>query len=148
MEIGQYPISFYFNNGKTKFKATAILDGGFVYHSFRSQLGDMQIYKHNQSDFEEALKNNTSGSLNAAVGIGCLGSNTSGGNNSAIGVNASSGNFSSSVILGREATATASNQFVAGSVAHPAGAVTTEANTSTKVWNVKINGVDYKILLA
>jgi thiol-disulfide isomerase/thioredoxin len=59
MEIGQYPISFYFNNGKTKFKATAILDGGFVYHSFRSQLGDTQIYKHNQSDFEESLKNNT-----------------------------------------------------------------------------------------
>jgi hypothetical protein len=50
--------------------------------------------------------------------------------------------------LGRDATATASNQFVVGSGAYPAGAVATEVNASSKVWNVIINGVAQKILLA
>mgnify|MGYP000380117885 FL=1 len=52
---------------------------------------------------------------------------------------------SSSVVLGKEATATASNQFVVGSSSHNAGAVTTETVTVDKTWTVKINGVDYKI---
>jgi len=65
-----------------------------------------------------------------------------------LGYNAQSGNFSSSVILGRDAAATANNQFVVGSAAYNAGTVVAGANVSSQYWNVKINGTDYKILLA
>lgn len=40
------------------------------------------------------------------------------------------------------------NGFVVGSVLHPVGTVVTETHTSSKVWNVVINGVAQKILLA
>jgi hypothetical protein len=88
------------------------------------------------------------GSNNTAVGFGSLDTNTTGERNTAIGQGSSSGNFSGSVILGRLATATANNQFVVGSSTTNAGSVTTEVNTSTQVWNVVINGVARKILLA
>jgi hypothetical protein len=92
--------------------------------------------------------NNSSGSQNTAIGYNALNANTTGSSNTALGHGTVSGNFSGSVILGRSATATASNQFVIGSSAYNAGAVTTESNSSTKVWNVIINGVAEKILLA
>lgn len=95
-----------------------------------------------------ALKSNTTASHNVAVGFRACEDNTTGANNSAIGHDCQTGNFSGSVILGRLATATANNQFVVGSASTNAGTVVTETNASTKVWNVKINGVDYKILLA
>ena len=95
-----------------------------------------------------ALLSNTTGNYNTAVGYSSLLSNTTGSSNTAIGVDASSGNFTGSVILGRNATATANNQFVVGSSTINAGTVTTEINASTQVWNVVINGVAYKILLA
>jgi hypothetical protein len=44
--------------------------------------------------------------------------------------------------------ATDSNQFVVGTATINAGAVTTESNLSLKVWNVIINVVAQKILLA
>ena len=62
--------------------------------------------------------------------------------------NLGSGNYSGSVLLGRQAQSTANNQFVVGSAGFPAGSVTTESNTSSQVWNVRINGVARKILLA
>lgn len=95
-----------------------------------------------------SLQNNTTGELNVAVGSGSLSANVSGSHNSALGVNANSGNFSGSVILGESATATASNQFVVGSSAYNAGAVSTATVTQAKVWNVVINGVAEQILLA
>jgi hypothetical protein len=95
-----------------------------------------------------ALLINTTGSANTAIGASCLEGNTTGSHNTAIGRSANSGNFDASVILGRDSTATASNQFVVGSAAYPAGAVATEVNASSKVWNVIINGVAQKILLA
>jgi hypothetical protein len=96
----------------------------------------------------QSLKANTTGTNNVAIGQTSLSLNTTGNENTAVGANTQSGNFSQCVILGLSAVATASNQFVVGSSGANAGTVTTEANTSTKVWNVKINGVDYKILLA
>lgn len=69
-------------------------------------------------------------------------------NNTVVGAYTSANDTSGSVILGRSAQATADNQFVVGSSSVNAGTVITETNTSTKVWNVKINGVDHKILLA
>lgn len=94
------------------------------------------------------MKSNTSGCFNTASGYFAMVNNTTGSNNTVLGACATSGNFSGSVVLGREAAATGNNQFVVGSSTFNAGTVTTESNSSTKVWNVKINGVDHKILLA
>jgi hypothetical protein len=87
------------------------------------------------------------GAGNTAIGSLALSGNTSGGNNTAVGFATDSGNFSSSVILGRNAVATANNQFVVGSNAFPAGAIDTAAVTPTQRWKVKINGTDYYIAL-
>lgn len=88
------------------------------------------------------------GNNNVAIGYQSLRLNTTATNNTAVGTNTASGNFSGSVILGNEATATADNQFVVGSSGTNAGTVTAEVNLSTNVWNVVINGVARKILLA
>jgi len=82
-----------------------------------------------------------------AVGMNAASDNIIGANNVAIGKDTATGNFSSSVILGRLATATANNQFVVGSATYNAGAVDTAAVAPTKRWKVKINGVDYYIAL-
>ena len=82
---------------------------------------------------------------NTAIGTSTVGT---GNNNCIMGYLASSGGFGGSVVLGREAIATASNQFVIGSNSMPSGAVAIEVNTSTRVWNVIINGTARKILLA
>lgn len=96
----------------------------------------------------ESLTNNTIGSRNTALGRRALGSNSTGNNNSAVGENTQSGNFNGSVILGKDATATANNQFVVGSSTTNAGAISLEAFNSlfyTRVWTVRINGANYKI---
>jgi len=95
-----------------------------------------------------AMFANTTGGRNTGIGTYALNGNTTGQWNSALGYNTSSGNFDGSVILGYGAAATASNQFAVGSSAVNAGSVTTEVNASTQVWNVIINGVARKILLA
>jgi hypothetical protein len=95
-----------------------------------------------------SLSLNTTGVNNTAVGDVALSLNTVASNNSALGYNTQTGNFSGSVILGKDAIATAANQFVVGSTGTNAGAVVTETNVSSKVWNVIINGVAQKILLA
>jgi hypothetical protein len=94
-----------------------------------------------------ALNNNTLGSGNVALGTAALGYNTTGINNVAIGPDTNSGNFNGSVILGKEAAATGSNQFVVGSSSWNVGTIATEALTPTKSWAVRINGVNYKIPL-
>lgn len=96
----------------------------------------------------QALQNNTTGTFNVAIGHQALNGHTTGNSNTAIGYQVFSGNFSGSVIIGRGATATADNQFAIGSSATNAGSVTSEINTSSNVWNVIINGVARKILLA
>ena len=95
-----------------------------------------------------AMFANTTGGRNTGIGSFALNGNTTGQYNTAIGYNTSSGNFSNSTILGYGAAASADNQFVVGSSAVNAGAVTSEVNASTQVWNVIINGVARKILLA
>jgi hypothetical protein len=95
-----------------------------------------------------ALTANTTGTGNIGVGPFALGGNTTGSDNIGIGLNTSSGNFSGSVILGTSAAATANNQFVVGSSTVNAGSVAAEVNLSANVWNVVINGVARKILLA
>jgi hypothetical protein len=88
-----------------------------------------------------------SSNTDTSVAIGSI-ANSTGNSNLIFGFAATSGGFNASVVLGRAATATASNQFVVGSTSYNAGAVTTEVNASTQVWNVIINGTARKILLA
>jgi hypothetical protein len=57
-------------------------------------------------------------------------------------------NFGSCVLLGREATSNAANQFVVGSTTYNAGTVTNLPAAQTHYWTIKINGTDYKVLLA
>ena len=95
-----------------------------------------------------ALSATTTGQFNTAIGASALNANTTGSGNTAVGFSTQTGNFNNSVILGWGATATASNQFVIGTAARNAGAVVTQVNTSTKYWEVVINGVTQKVLLA
>jgi len=91
---------------------------------------------------------NTTGIRNIFIGTYSGAANTTAGSNTVIGNDTNTGNFGGCVIIGRGATATANNQFVVGSAGINAGTVTTESLSSTKTWSVKINGTDYKILLA
>jgi len=93
------------------------------------------------------LFQNTSGIRNTAIGQNALSNITTGSRNTAIGYNARVGNFSESVVIGCDATATASNQFVVGSSTTNAGSIDSSAFTQDKRWKVKINGVDYYIAL-
>ena len=102
----------------------------------------------NTASGEGALQGNTIGNDNTAIGVSAIQSNTIGSHNTAIGMNTDSGNFDASIILGKDAIATASNQFVSGSVGYPAGAVNAAVVAQTQTWDVIINGVAHKILLA
>jgi hypothetical protein len=135
---------------------------------YNSAFGGISLQKNTSGNYNTAigyqtLNNNTSGANNTAIGmqscngvtiqsnntgVGFQSLNSGGANNSALGASTDSGGFSGSVILGRSAVATGANQFVVGSTGTNAGAVTTEVNASTQVWNVIINGVARKILLA
>jgi hypothetical protein len=116
----------------------------------------------------DALQNNTA-SNNTAVGFAAGNANTSatgitaigyqaltlstGANNTALGFQAGDNitTGAGNVCIGSGAeplAATDSNQFVVGTATINAGSVTTESNLSLKVWNVIINGVAQKILLA
>jgi hypothetical protein len=96
-----------------------------------------------------SLASITSGSRNIAIGHNALTAMATGDSNSALGAETVSGGFSASVLLGRCATATASNQMVFGSSVAGlfAGTVATESLTSDRSWAVRINGTAYKILL-
>jgi hypothetical protein len=96
----------------------------------------------------QSLFYNTTGRDNIAIGVSTGNANTTGQFNIMIGSDIDNQNFSNCIILGKQAQATASNQFVVGSAGSNAGSVTLEANTSTQVWNVRINGIARKILLA
>lgn len=92
-----------------------------------------------------ALSLNTTGSYNTAIGNRSLLLNTTGSNNTALGMSTQSGNFSGSVIIGKDALATGNNQFVVGSVGTNAGTTTAEVITPDTTWLVRINGANYKI---
>jgi len=83
---------------------------------------------------------------NTIIGSGAIPS-TTGNLNTAVGTAITCAN-SFCTILGNAAASTANNQFVVGSSSTNAGAVAAEVNTSANVWNVIINGVARKILLA
>jgi hypothetical protein len=101
---------------------------------------------------QEAALTNTTGTGITAIGYQALRLST-GANNTALGFQAGDNitTGAGNVCIGSGAeplAATDSNQFVVGTATINAGAVTTESNLSLKVWNVIINGVAQKILLA
>ena len=95
-----------------------------------------------------ALYANTTGIKNTSIGSGSMAANITGSNNSVLGYNQNCTDFSSVSMIGVSDTATASNQMRFGSSVVVNGVVATEVNASSKVWNVFINGVAQKILLA
>jgi hypothetical protein len=136
--------------------ANTALGGGAMYNNNSGQ--------NNVAIGFEALGFNSSGSNNVVVGYSSLSiqSSTSrntvvgsescttsavGNDNTIVGYGAQAGAFSGSVVLGSQAQASGNNQFVVGSTTQNAGAVTTEAISSTRTWTVIINGVSRKILL-
>ena len=114
-----------------------------------ASLFSSNIGEGNTAIGQSSLGDLASGSFNTAVGAQTGGYlSTSGSFNSIFGFRATNAGFDGCVVLGCRAEATANNQFVVGSASTNAGTVVDGANTSSQYWNVKINGVDYKILLA
>ena len=98
---------------------------------------------------KDSLNAVTSGLSNTAIGSLSGKILTTGSNNIAIGYNqAFATNTSGTIMIGVGDTATNSNQCRFGSATINAGTVAAEVNTSANVWNVFINGVARKILLA
>ena len=97
---------------------------------------------------QEAGINVLTGQANVFVGAQTGNGTSSGSNNIFIGYAAGyTGNFNSTCVIGDD-SATANNQMVIGSVGNAFGTVAAQVNTSSKYWEVTINGVVQKILLA
>ena len=95
-----------------------------------------------------AGSNVTTGLSNTIVGCLAGFGTTTGNYNVFIGMTAGyTGNFSSSCVIGDDSP-TANNQMVIGSISNAFGTVASQVNTSSKYWEVTINGVVQKILLA
>jgi hypothetical protein len=117
----------------------------------RSALQNNTASNNTAVGFEAALTN-TTGTGITAIGYQALRLST-GANNTALGFQAGDNitTGAGNVCIGSGAeplAATDSNQFVVGTAAINAGAVTTETLVQTKTWSVIINGVAQKILLA
>ena len=123
----------------------------------------------------DAFGQGTTGSFNISVGYGAANNLTTGSNNVIIGafavaasstvgdciiiggaagadskgiaIGATAYASQSGIAIGQEAFATV-NGIAIGSEFFPAGTVASQVNTSTKYWEVVINGVTQKILLA
>jgi len=132
---------------KLDVNGTARVQSDATINSLTIGRGGSNVSSNTASGFE-ALLSNTTGTDNTSLGWKSLRNNTTGGGNVAIGSNQQSGNFTGVSMIGVADTGTGNNQMRFGSSVIPNGAVATEVNASTKVWNVFINGVAYKILLA
>jgi hypothetical protein len=97
---------------------------------------------------QEAGINVLGGTGNVFVGPQTGNLTTTGNYNIFIGLAAgATGNFNSTCVIG-QGSATANNQMVIGEIGAEFGTVAAQVNTSTKYWEVTINGVVQKILLA
>lgn len=116
-------------------------------------IGTFALYSNTTGQNNTAIgdfagSQNTTGIGNVFIGSTSGYNNTTANYNTCVGNGTITNNFTGSVILGSNAVATGNNQFVVGCDGINAGSVATESNISTQVWNVIINGVAKKILLA
>jgi hypothetical protein len=133
------------------------------YHALRQGGGAKNTAIGHSSLFNNSGENNTAVGYESAransssTGVTAIGYQSlllsTGANNTALGFQAGDNITTGvgNVCIGSGAeplSATANNQFVVGSSTINAGSVVTESNSSTKIWNVIINGVAQKILLA
>jgi len=137
--IGNLSLGFD-NNGSHN---TAVGDQSNIFNTTGS---------YNTSMGGQALFNNFVGNNNVAIGWSALRS-TTGSNNTSLGYMAGDTLTSGSgnLLLGymaQPSSVTASNEVSFGSASVNAGAVTVAPNTSSRYWNVIINGVAEKVLLA
>ena len=95
----------------------------------------------------QAAAGSITASNNVAIGTQTSVGST-GGNNTVVGTAASTAGHSGSIVIGHNALASGPNQFVVGSVGTISGTVTAAVAPQTKTWDVIINGVAQKILLA
>jgi len=104
--------------------------------------------QYNTALGQEAGINVSTGLGNTFIGPQTGNATTTGDYNIFIGPAAGfTGNFSSTCVIG-QTNATANNQMVIGAIGAEFGTVAAQVNTSTKYWEVTINGVVQKILLA
>jgi len=132
-----------FGVGALRTVTTGVSNTGFGWRAGYSTTGSNNAFVGVMAGYT-----NSSGANNTGVGTRVLYDNATGSDNTAIGYLADSAGFNGSVILGREATATADNQFVVGSSVTNAGTVANIGDpTPTHTWEVVINGTKYRILL-
>ena len=129
---------------------------------YNTAVGNEALYNNTTGCFNTALGNqalfeNTTGCYNTAVGYSALATNETGEKNTAIGFqvsstgnentvigySASSSTFNECLVLGANALATDSNQFVVN-----AGVVSTGTPGIVNQWLVRINGNNYYIPLS
>lgn len=96
---------------------------------------------------EGALQKITTGSTNIAIGRNCLANLTSYSSTIAIG-NDITATATNGLAIGHGASVTSVGQIAIGSVANSLGTLRTESVSSTKTFEMKINGVVQKFLLA
>jgi hypothetical protein len=65
-----------------------------------------------------------------------------------LGNNINNGNFDNSIIIGNDAVACNNAEVVIGSLSNPVGVITSETCTSSKTWQLRVNGCVVKVLLA
>lgn len=111
------------------------IDSGFAAASDNISIGN------------QTFQSLTTGEFNIGIGTSVMNSCNTGSYNTVIGNYSTALNFSNTVIIGRNAQATANNQLVIGSSSTNVGTIATEALTPTVSWAVTINGVNYKIPL-
>jgi trimeric autotransporter adhesin len=89
----------------------------------------------------------TTGDSNVVIGS-AADTNAAGNSNSVI-IGAGAQGQQECVVLGSGATATGNNQFVVGSATENAGVVAPTGDLPCQfLWNVKINGTDYNLMIA
>jgi hypothetical protein len=136
------------SSGLTAVGNNTLVNGADLSTAFGSNVLSFTTGGNNTAFGHTAGSNVTTGISNTIVGCLAGFGTTTGNDNVFIGMTAGyTGNFNSTCVIG-QGSATANNQMVIGAIGSEFGTVAAQVNTSTKYWEVTINGVVEKILLA
>jgi len=148
--IGKSAMGFSANNmsGLVAIGSNALVNGPASSTAVGASALSFATGTFNTALGQEAGINTTTGTSNVFIGPLTGNGNSTGSYNIFIGLAAGyTGNYSSTCVIGDD-SATGNNQMVIGSAGNNFGTVAAQVNTSTKYWEVTINGVVEKILLA